>query len=314
MNFTHIPAHTENHPDRFEDENTGIGYEVSQDGVAEDPRGCIEDENAALWAYSQPRHGSSVAADLPTDNVAITAFARYFEYFDDTKSLELTKRYLAVFHQEKKLTVETHNIKGYSQGDWLDLVIAVADGYGTPESHANEFRMWAYGDVWTVVPDKGEAVSGIYADSAREALDYFLPEHGGQVPEEESLEGEPRFAYVGFHLDDSTDAIEEKYLIDITDRGEEIATIVHRASVDYPLDGPLAKAKLDMAEHLVALLNNDAAQINVGDRVEHVNQPELDSRRVIARGDDWLWLDFQQAEFDEGQMPTRLPVGNYRKI
>lgn len=316
MNLTHIPARTETHPDRFEDEDTGVGYAVIQDTDAEDPRNCIENEHAALWAYEQPRFGSSVAGDMPTGNVAITAFAHYYEYVNDTKALELTRRYLAVFHPEKKITVETHNIKGYSQSDWLDLIVATTEGYGTPESHANEFRMWAYGDVWTVIPDKGEAMSGIYADGAEEALTYFRAEHEEDEVISEEEEDEARFAHFGFHLDDSTDGIDQKYLIDITDNGEEIATIVHRASVDYPLDGPLAKGKLVLAGHIVALLNADAAhqeQINVGDIVEHVTRTGLDARRVIARGDDWLWLDFQQSQLDAGQLPTRLPISNYRK-
>lgn len=182
MSLIHTPAHTTSHPDHFQEKLTGKGYDVVQDTDAEDPRGCIENEHAALWAYSQPSLGSSVAGDMPEGNVAITAFAHYFEYFDEVKSLDITRRYLAVFHPEKQITVETHTIRGYSQSDWLDLVVATADGYGTPASHAEEFRMWAYGDVWTVIPDEGDAVSGIYADDAEEALKFYLTEEESNLP------------------------------------------------------------------------------------------------------------------------------------
>lgn len=51
-----------------------------------------------------------------------------------------------------------------------------------------------------------------------------------------------------------------------------------------------------------------------GARVEHVGNPNLDYRTVIAVGPDWVWLDFQQAELDAGRAPTRLPIENYRRI
>lgn len=65
---------------------------------------------------------------------------------------------------------------------------------------------------------------------------------------------------------------------------------------------------------ITAAVEADRAQrIQVGDVVEHVDNPELDARRVITIGEDWLWLDFQEAQLTAGDLPPRLPLVNYRK-
>lgn len=173
MPLTHLPSHTVDYPDRFEDDKTGLGYSVVPDAGAEDPRDDIDNEHAALWAYNEPRTGSSIAADKPEGNLAINAFARYYETCDEDPSLALTKRYLAAYHPDEKISVAIQTIRGNTQGEWLDVVCAVSEGFGTPESHINEFRMWAFGDVWIVIPDGKPGVAGIYADDAESALEYF---------------------------------------------------------------------------------------------------------------------------------------------
>lgn len=178
MTLTHTPAHTMNHPDRFEHELTGRGYEVSHDDCAEDPRTWNETKDVALWAYREPSpSGSSVAGTRPEGNVAIDAFAHYYDTYDAQESLALTRRYLAAFHADAKITVETHTVHGYCQSEWLDLVVAVAEGHGTPAGHADTYRQWAFGDVWFVNPDRGQAVGGIYADSAEDAVAQFRAQH-----------------------------------------------------------------------------------------------------------------------------------------
>lgn len=180
MSISHTPAHTVEFPDQFVDESTGRGYQVAQDSDAEDPRTWIHNEHAALWAFREPRLGHSVAADMPEGNVAIDAFARYWEIYDSAQSLVLTRRYLAAFHTEKNISVDIALIRGYSQSDWLDVVAATVDGYGTPADHIDEFRMWAFGDVWSVQPDHGDSVGNIYADSPEEALSQYFAESADQ--------------------------------------------------------------------------------------------------------------------------------------
>lgn len=170
MTLTHIPAHTSHHPDRFINVKTCLGYSVFQDAGAEDPRKRIDDEHAAIYTYRGPRGDT----DAIPDNIAVQAFARYWQNISDhDKALDLTRRYLALFHPEKKIAVTISTIRGYSQGDWREVFAAVSNGYGTPESHIDEFSMWAFGDVWIVIPDGKAGISGIYAEDAEAALDYF---------------------------------------------------------------------------------------------------------------------------------------------
>lgn len=169
----HTPAHTTNHPDRFEDEATGRGYEVFQDTDVPDPRSETDPKNAALWAYRVPSLDHSVARAQPVGNVAIDVFARYLDEHDEAKSLELTRRYLAAFHAEKKISVDIATIRGYCQSDWLDVVCATTPGYGDPAAHIDTFRQWAFGDVWIVIPDGKPSICGIYADTAEEALEHY---------------------------------------------------------------------------------------------------------------------------------------------
>src|SRR5688572_3224189 len=78
-----------------------------------------------------------------------------------------------LFHPEKKYAAAIQTICGCSQGDWLDIFAAVLDDHGTPESRIDQVRTWAFGDVWTVIPDHWAGVSGICADDAGAAFARF---------------------------------------------------------------------------------------------------------------------------------------------
>lgn len=181
MSMTHTPAHSTSHPDRFEDETTGLGYNVYQDTYAEDPRSWIgDDEKVAVYVFNGPRGDKD--AEVP-GNVAAQAFARFYELWDEAKSLAVTRRWLAIFREERyDLAVST--IRGYSQSDWAEVFAAsVIDhedgtpGYGTAQGHIDQYSSWRWGDVWTVSPDEGDSLSGIYADDAEEALRLYLEDN-----------------------------------------------------------------------------------------------------------------------------------------
>lgn len=174
MTLIHSPARTTFHPDRFTDDETGIEYSVFADVDAEDPRTNMPSEHAALWVFREPPTSRSVASKKPEGNLAIDAFAHYWARFDADKALRLTLRFLALYHPNSELRVSVSNIRGDSQGDWLNVVCAVTPGYGTPWGLMNEFRMWAFGDVWTVIPDGGSGISGIYAESQEAAVEHFI--------------------------------------------------------------------------------------------------------------------------------------------
>ena len=73
----------------------------------------------------------------------------------------------------------------------------------------------------------------------------------------------------------------------------------------------LVERAIDAEASLVELA--PARRIEVGDRVEHLFA-DVDPRTVIAVGRVWLWLDFQQAQLAAGELPTFLPMRNYRRI
>lgn len=177
MPLTCTPAHTTHHPDRFEDETTGLGYDVSQDGSPEDPRSWVNPEHSALWVYNEPMLNHSSGTDKPSGNVAIDLFAKFYQEYDAPTALKITRDELALNHSELKLSIDIATLRGYSQSDWMDAVCATAEGYGTPASVMEVYRMWAYGDVWTVIPDDGDSLSGIYASSAEEALKLYREEY-----------------------------------------------------------------------------------------------------------------------------------------
>ena len=174
-NFTHSPASTISTPDTFTDERIDVVYEVSQDLDAEDPRTWIDDAHAAVYTY----HGPRGHRDEVPDNRVAEAFAHFYDRFDDETALRATKRWLAVFHPDVAAIVDVQiaTIRGYSQGDWLDVFAVVSDGYGTADSHIDQFRQWAFGDVWVVNAIPGESLAGIYADDAEEALQQFLEDN-----------------------------------------------------------------------------------------------------------------------------------------
>lgn len=173
----HTPAHTTDHPDRFEDPKAGLGYSVMPDLDAQDPRTDLEVEHAALYAFGAPRiGGDSVLENRTEGNLALDAFARFYDEHDAPAALEMTRRWLRIFHPDEKVQIETQTIRGDSQSDWLDVVCATADGHGTPQSLIDQVRMWAFGKVWTVIPDHGGGICGLYAEGPEEALAHFRRE------------------------------------------------------------------------------------------------------------------------------------------
>jgi len=55
--------------------------------------------------------------------------------------------------------------------------------------------------------------------------------------------------------------------------------------------------------------------LQIGDLVRHVEQPDLDYRKIIGLPSaGTVWLDFQQRQLDRGDLPTMLPSKNYKKV
>lgn len=170
MSLTHTPAHITDHPDRFENEETGLGYSVMHDIDADDPRTWQDNDHVVLYVFRGPRRH---ATETVPDSLAAEVFDSYCDRYDAEHALPLTKRHLAAFHPDAHIHVTTATIRGYSQGDWYDVFAATDDEECPLADHIEQFRKWCFGDVWTVIPDGKPGISGIYADSPEEALTYF---------------------------------------------------------------------------------------------------------------------------------------------
>lgn len=276
--FTHTPAHSTCYPDHFEDETDNIGYDVYPDPDAEDPRTWTEDEHACVYVFNSEWYGREADRKVP-ENIAAQAFARFYGVFGagsfgDHLAKDVTRRWLSIFHPEKQIDVMVETVS-LDQSSWRSCFAAVEDGYGAPQDHIDEFIQWARGDVWVVDPDNDNALGGIYAETAEDALAYYRKMYENEpniTPAHTTSDGtpierddRPRYGVFGFDRDDSTDTIPDKYILtiaeieydedgEITDQ-EEIATIVHRALDDFPIDGEVAQQKLRDAHLIVDLLN-----------------------------------------------------------
>jgi len=245
--FTHTPAHSHCVPDTFEIDGVEVIYEVRQDLDAEDPRTWIEDAHAAVYTYSGP-HGHR---DEIPDNPVAEAFAHFYKIFDDQKALAATKRWLALFHPEieKAVDLEIATVRGYSQSDWRDVFAVVSEGYGTAADHIDEFRMWAFGDVWTVEAIPGDSLSGIYADDAEEAFEQFLADN---PPPLDAL------------VFDEPESIVAALFKALVDRGSEQAARSLHAHRDQAFETLSLGKLLDVIEEISAKEAEELANENAG--------------------------------------------------
>lgn len=259
MTLIHTPAHSISIPDRIEDDVTGTGFDVWNDTDADDPRTRIPDEHAALYVYNGPRGNKD--SEVP-ENVVAQAFARFNETLpSDAHAFAATVRWLNVFHPDLKVDAEMRTIRGYSQGDWADVFAVVAEGYGTAESHIDEYRMWCFGDVWVVDPDDDDSLSGIYADSAEDAVKFYLENHAPQATTTEEAETAPTpIAAPGDLLPSATWAEVTRWTVDdgtvVADTGDRKPGVhfYPRREDDRLLADPVGLAKVlqAAAEHLAA--------------------------------------------------------------
>lgn len=175
------------------DEYPGYRFKVDPDGDASNP---VEDSGCSVDVYAFRGGYTSTASKVDGDWAAV--FARFYELYDAEQALELTQRYARVFKgwtlDETQDRLIIHNMRGYSQSDWQDLFVAVHnEGDGTAKGWAEEWSLWANGDVYGVeaqkldedeewetvnTPHGFETLWGIYADDAEEAAKYYAEESG----------------------------------------------------------------------------------------------------------------------------------------
>lgn len=170
-------------------ETPGIRYEVTPDSDVRDP---ITESGAPVEHYVV-RAGYHSKSDTPNGFMS-EAFSRFNDMFDD--ALDVTRRYARIFHgyteDESNNRIALVSTSGYSQGDWAELFVHVAEGgYGTAESWANEWAMYARGDVYGVTLqslstcdscecegwEDGDSLWGIFAEDAEEAARLYARDY-----------------------------------------------------------------------------------------------------------------------------------------
>lgn len=164
-------------------------YIVCADSDVSDP---ITESCAPVEHYIV-RSGYHSTRDTPCGPLS-EAFARFDDEFND--AIDVTRRFARIFmgytEAEAEERIALVLTRGYSQSDWAELFVHVAeDGYGTAEGWAEEWAMYARGDVFGVTVQTlntcdscdcedwldGDALWGIYVDNAEEAAQYFAREY-----------------------------------------------------------------------------------------------------------------------------------------
>lgn len=183
MILTHADAHEIFVPDRFKDEETGMGYDVRHDDDEPDPRDAwmvpadATGLSSAVHIFGSDHYNQSVDRSVPA-HPAIRAFMYFWGRHDGDQdaigtALHLTRRYLRIWHPGLRTKVVAGHFD-VDQSTWYDIVAASdPDTWGEPQGLIDQFLAWARGDIWGVIPDEGESLWGIYADSPENALRIF---------------------------------------------------------------------------------------------------------------------------------------------
>jgi len=95
---------------------------------------------------------------------------------------------------------------------------------------------------------------------------------------------------------------------------ETLVNAVCAATGDDPADEDYSGMMLRLGQLGERAKDAAPSSIQPGDLVENIERPDLDYRRVIGVGEEWIFLDFQLSELEAGELPTPLPKANYKKV
>lgn len=108
------------------------------------------------------------------------AFAEYADNArrgeDESDLLARAERYARTFHGDTRVA-RLETLRGYSQGDWADIVFIGPDE-DTVAMVAGNYGYYFRGDVWIVESNDDDYLAGIYADTAEEAATIYAQEMG----------------------------------------------------------------------------------------------------------------------------------------
>lgn len=152
--------------------DNGDVLRVTQDADGESPLEWGWDVDAYV-------HRSGYSMSLPDCEGSGDPIAYAFAYYvdnarrgeDEDDLLTRAARYARTFYADNRVA-KLVRLRGYSQGDWADIVFVGPDAE-TVNFIAEDYTYFFRGDVWSVASDN-DAIGGIYADSAEDAAKQYL--------------------------------------------------------------------------------------------------------------------------------------------
>ena len=169
-------------------ERPDVRYIVSRDDDSESPN---EWGMGKVYVYHVAYGSTAGSVSVPDDELSSVFFGAYHRYGDGYLALVVTRRYARVFlgmtPDEAYDKIETYLARGYSQGDWWDVLSITPDSFA--RNYARIWERWARGDVYVVTEESripcdspechgedeahwkaNDSLGGIYADSATGAV------------------------------------------------------------------------------------------------------------------------------------------------
>lgn len=173
MNLNHTPASYISTPDSYYDTDTGITYTVFQDDSPEDPRDLLLDNyDHEIFIYRSDHHADDHTRHVNNYSSAIN------DFWDLVSEEGFEPRVAAnnVSSEDAEHDLHIMTLRGYSQSDWCDVVIACPTGDLTWADSLTQYKQYLYGDVYFVDCDLPGTfpLTGIYADDAEEAVGSYI--------------------------------------------------------------------------------------------------------------------------------------------
>ena len=172
-------------------ERTDVRYIVSQDEYSESPN---EWGSGKVYVYRVAYGSTAGSVSDPDDELSSVFYRAYDRHYNSSLALETTRRYARVFlgmtPDEAYGRIANYSARGYSQGDWWDVLSITPDSFAL--GYARIWERWARGDVYVVTEEAripcdspechgGEeshwevvdSLCGIYADDAEGAVSEY---------------------------------------------------------------------------------------------------------------------------------------------
>lgn len=136
--------------------------------------GEVNDYGTPRDAYGTDEEYEENASDA--EKLAVELFDEFYDVGDEVSDMvDFVNKLNDAFGFDPSGKLQYAMIRGYSQGDWGEFIIAGPSSTDV-SPYIEEYEMWANGDVFFIVQDveTGDAVGGIYASDAEEAVKHYV--------------------------------------------------------------------------------------------------------------------------------------------